>query len=335
MGVLQRFERRLEGMVGSAFARMFKGKVHPAEIARALQREAEEKRVVVGEGRVLVPNRYVVTLGPGDYQHLAEWERQLTATLADMVHEYVDGEGWSTFGRIGVAFARHDSLRTGVFTVDSAVDPEGGQGQPGAQGAPQGYPQSSPQGYPQQPAYPQSNPQGYPPVGNYPQPGAYVPGPTLTPGPPTPPPVAPGVPGPPSPAFGTPMQPQQAQQPVDAGPPTSAYIPPYAAPRQVHVLVVDGPNTRFPLREGSNVIGRGHDAQVKLPDTGVSRRHVDLVVSGASAVAHDLGSTNGTIVNGQRVGAQQLRDGDVLRIGHSVLVYRYEMSGPGSGAANG
>ena len=40
MGVLQRFERRLEGMVGLAFARIFKGKVHPAEIAQALQREA-------------------------------------------------------------------------------------------------------------------------------------------------------------------------------------------------------------------------------------------------------------------------------------------------------
>ena len=42
MGVLQRFERRLEGMVGLAFARLFKGKVHPAEIAKALQREADE-----------------------------------------------------------------------------------------------------------------------------------------------------------------------------------------------------------------------------------------------------------------------------------------------------
>ena len=48
MGVLQRFERRLEGMVGLAFARMFKGKVHPAEIAKALQREADEQRSVLG-----------------------------------------------------------------------------------------------------------------------------------------------------------------------------------------------------------------------------------------------------------------------------------------------
>ena len=67
MGVLQRFERRLEGMVGLAFARIFKGKVHPAEIAKALQREADEQRSVVGEGRVLAPNVYVVRLGPTDF----------------------------------------------------------------------------------------------------------------------------------------------------------------------------------------------------------------------------------------------------------------------------
>ena len=64
MGVLQRFERRLEGMVGLAFARIFKGKVHPAEIAKALQREADEQRSVLGEGRVLAPNVYVVTPRP-------------------------------------------------------------------------------------------------------------------------------------------------------------------------------------------------------------------------------------------------------------------------------
>ena len=67
MGVLQRFERRLEGMVGLAFARIFKGKVHPAEIAKALQREADEQRSVLGEGRVLAPNVYIVRLGPTDF----------------------------------------------------------------------------------------------------------------------------------------------------------------------------------------------------------------------------------------------------------------------------
>lgn len=256
MGVLQRFERKLEGAVGGAFARLFKGKVHPAEIGRALQREADEQKVVVGEGRVLVPNRYTVTLGETDYAHLGEWEHQLTSTLAQLLHEQIDNEGWSTFGHVSVNFERDDDLRTGVFDVRSRVDPD-----------------------------------------------------------------APGQrPRPPTPQ--TSAAPNGAA-PTQQAPPVS---PPgrMRAPAVAHSLVIDGPNTRYPLEEGSNVVGRSQDAKVKLPDTGVSRRHVDITVQGATAVAHDLGSTNGSIVNGQRIAAQQLRDGDVIRIGHSVLVYRQD-----------
>src|ERR1700709_2660939 len=94
VGVLQRFERRLEGMVGLAFARVFKGKVHPAEIAHALQREADEQRSVLSGGRVLSPNLFVVNLGPADFDNLAEWSEQLAAELADMVAEHIEAEGY-------------------------------------------------------------------------------------------------------------------------------------------------------------------------------------------------------------------------------------------------
>jgi len=258
MGVLQRFERKLEGAVGGAFARLFKGKVHPAEIGRALQREADEQKVVVGEGRVLVPNRYTVTLGEIDHAHLNEWEHQLTTTLAQLLHEQIDTEGWSTFGFVSVNFECDKNLRTGVFDVRSRVDPD-------------------------------------------------APGQRLRQ--PEPPPGAQN--------GSTPSRQPPAAQ---ANPPGPVHRPTVVR----HCLVVDGPNTRYPLEEGSNVIGRSQDAKVKLPDTGVSRRHVDITVQGHTAVAHDLGSTNGSIVNGQRIAAQQLRDGDVIRIGHSVLVYRVD-----------
>ena len=121
MGVLQRFERRLEGMVGLAFARMFKGKVHPAEIAKALQREADEQRSVVGEGRVLAPNVYVVRLGETDYGHLGQWSDQLAAELADMVAEHIDDEGYQVFDKVTVRLERDSDLPTGVFEVSSHV----------------------------------------------------------------------------------------------------------------------------------------------------------------------------------------------------------------------
>ncbi len=263
MGVLQRVERKLEGAVGGAFARLFKGRVHPAEIGRALQREADEQKVVVGEGRVLVPNRYTVILSESDHQNLGEWEHQLTSTLAQLLHEQIDTEGWSTFGYVSVAFEKDKALRTGVFDVRSRVD-------------------------------------------------ADAPGPK---------PRAATTTEPPKPISNGSARPSPA-------PPVQAFTPPRTEPKPPtvrHALVIDGPNTRYPLDEGSNLIGRSHEAKLKLPDTGVSRRHVEVTVTGDVAMVHDLGSTNGSIVNGQRVTSQQLRDGDVIRIGHSVLVYRTEL----------
>ena len=95
-------------------------------------------------------------------------------------------------------------------------------------------------------------------------------------------------------------------------------------PGVTHVLVVDGPGTRHELSTGRNVIGRGTEADIRLPDTGVSRKHADVQLHGTTVVVEDLGSTNGTLVNGRRVGRQDLADGDVIRIGHSVLVYRQD-----------
>ena len=90
MSLAQRFERRLEGLVGGAFARVFKGQVEPVEIGTALQREASDKRNVMGNGQVLCPNRYRVTLSPSDHDRLVPWEVQLTSSLAELVQEYED-----------------------------------------------------------------------------------------------------------------------------------------------------------------------------------------------------------------------------------------------------
>jgi FOG: FHA domain len=87
---------------------------------------------------------------------------------------------------------------------------------------------------------------------------------------------------------------------------------------------VDGADRAYELRVGSNVVGRGGDVDLRLSDTGVSRRHVDVRFDGQAALLHDLGSTNGTTVNGQQVQGWQLQHGDVIRLGHSTLVYRQD-----------
>jgi hypothetical protein len=274
VGVLQRFERRLEGMVGLAFARVFKGKVHPAEIAHALQREATEQRSVLGGGRVLAPNVYVVTLGPADYDNLAEWSEQLAGELADMVAEHIETEGYQVFGEIEVQLERNDDLRTGVFEVASHVGDS---------------------------AHP---PQAQTAVSS-------------------PPPAAGMPPLPPLPSMRGGSALEHASDTGEGGPVVGR---PGRRPGVSHVLVVDGPGTRHVLDQGSNVLGRGTDADIRLPDTGVSRKHADVQLDGGTVTVEDLGSTNGTLVNGRRVARQELADGDVVRIGHSVLVYRQDGS---------
>ena len=84
----------------------------------------------------------------------------------------------------------------------------------------------------------------------------------------------------------------------------------------------DGSGRTYHLREGANIIGRGQDAQFRLPDTGVSRRHLEIRWDGHVALLSDLNSTNGTTVNNAHVQEWQLADGDVIRLGHSEIIVR-------------
>lgn len=93
-----------------------------------------------------------------------------------------------------------------------------------------------------------------------------------------------------------------------------------AAGHSVTLQLDDGSGRTYQLREGANVIGRGQDAQFRLPDTGVSRRHLEIRWDGAVALLSDLNSTNGTTVNNAPVQEWQLADGDVIRVGHSEII---------------
>ena len=119
MGVLQRFERKLEGLVEGGFARVFRSHVQPVEIAAALQREAADKRAIVGRGSVLVPNEYVVELSPADTERIGQYDAALRKELAAMVEEHATEQGWSFVGRVGVQFEQDDDLAAGLFHVRS------------------------------------------------------------------------------------------------------------------------------------------------------------------------------------------------------------------------
>lgn len=305
MSLAQRFERRLESMVGAAFARVFKGQVEPVEIGNALQREAMDKKAVMGNGQVLVPNRYRVTLGTSDYERLAPWEAQLTRSLAELVQEYLDDNSLATIGDIEVYLAHDQALHTGVFGVASRMEPQAPPrrrpmdsmsmpvvvGRPGEYLQPYGSPpQGSPQGA-----------QGPPPGPPQAQQAAVVAAPQ-----------APQRPAPPR------EDPQPTQYSPQAQP---TYSQPPSRPAYRPRLSVDGTPRVAHLNQGSNVIGRGTESDLQLLDQGVSRRHADVHVADGQATVYDLGSTNGTSVNGHTIRSQPLQHGDVIRVGHTRLVF--------------
>ncbi len=86
-------------------------------------------------------------------------------------------------------------------------------------------------------------------------------------------------------------------------------------------LVRDG--HAFALAPGENVIGRDPDAAVFVDDTTVSRRHACLTVRGSEAVLEDLGSKNGTTVNGKPpAGPLALLHGDAVLVGAVLFTVR-------------
>jgi Protein of unknown function (DUF3662)/FHA domain len=404
VGRVERFDRRLESLVGNTFARMFGGNVVTQEVAQALERESEDNVRELAGGRLLAPNHYIVSLGPADHGRMAGDEQRVIQVLASAVAEHLAEHGWDTYGDVVVSLERNEALHTGQFKTRSSVDPDVSargttdpgrparpsnagdpamsqppgygqydQGDPyGQQGGQYGYGQQGQPGYDQygqqQPGYDQGSYGGQPGYdqggyggqagydqggyGGQPgydqggyggQPGydqgGYGGQPGYDQG------GYGGQPGYDQGGYGG--QPGYDQggyggQPgYGGGAPQGGGYPPQAAPdpygqpgynppaaqggnRQLAATLQldDGSNRTYSLKQGGNVVGRGQDADFRLPDTGVSRRHLEITWDGQSATLADIGSTNGTTVNGTPVQTWQLADGDVIRVGHSSLVFR-------------
>jgi hypothetical protein len=98
---------------------------------------------------------------------------------------------------------------------------------------------------------------------------------------------------------------------------------PRTHPAQRPWLDVDG--DRYPLLAAITVLGRDDSADVILDDPGISRQHTEIRVTsdGPHLVAsiRDLGSTNGTFVNGERISSQHLTDGDRVSVGRTALTF--------------
>ena len=85
-------------------------------------------------------------------------------------------------------------------------------------------------------------------------------------------------------------------------------------------LTVDG--RAHPITSHSVVIGRSRECDLRVSDGNASRRHAEVVQEGEAYVIVDLGSTNGTELNGKRITREELSDGDRITIGATDVVFR-------------
>jgi hypothetical protein len=220
VGILDRFERRLDRMVNGAFARAFKSEVQPVEIAGALQKECDDRAAIVARDRTIVPNAFTVDLSATDFDRLAVYSEALSRELSDVIREHAGVQGYAFVGPLTVEIRRDEELETGLFRVL-------GEAQPGE-------------------------------------------------------------------------------------------IPPDThLPR----AWLDVSGQQVPLAQDVSVIGRGSEADVRINDPGISRRHAMLRLRPTPTIV-DLGSTNGTIVDDVRSEQADVDDGSIITLGSTRIVFR-------------
>lgn len=341
MGIVSRFERTLQSAVGDTFARVFGGNVVASEIESALQQQAADGMKKI-RGRKIVPNEYTVTLGTSDYQQFKADEQLAIKSFTKHLSDYIAQQGWETDGPVEVRLVERNTLHTGQFRADGERNPQqdavqvhsasyppaeewAGNGAAGtamaagAAGAAAGQgdgweqrpyggnplPPLGGQAYPQAPQDPYAAPapQGGPQGAGSGGPGSYA---------------APAGAAAAGAAGGAAAAAGAAGHGSAAGTGGQG-----SAATGVILYLEDGSGRTFRLQRGSNLLGRGQDAHFRLPDTGVSRQHAEIRYDGRNAILSDLGSTNGTTVNGGPVQDWQLADGDLIRVGHSDILVRF------------
>lgn len=289
MGLFDRVEQRLERAVNGAFARAFKSEVQPVEIASAIRRAMDDRAAILGHGRTIVPNLFTVELSETDYDRLSDFEDELESELIAAAQEHAESQRYQPGGPLQVSFASANDLETGVFRLRTST----ARRPPATSGRREG----SAEGYAANPV-PGAAPAGAAAGG-----------------------AAAAAAARPTPASAPADDGLEATQRQAVSPPAP---PRRANPAERPWLDIDG--ERYPLMGAMTVLGRDDSADIILDDPGISRRHSEIRVTtdGPHLVAsiRDLGSTNGTFVNSERITSQRLSDGDRITVGRTSVIYR-------------
>jgi hypothetical protein len=307
MASLADVERFLERIFERSTARLFRARVQPVQVERRVERSMERARTRDG-GRTVVPGRYRVRLNPADLEDVAAQAggaEAFASRLADAALSFARAHAYHLPGRPGVALVADPSLSPGQIEVDAVLD--GGRRPAPAPGAEDARDRPEP-------------PLPAAAVAAAPAP---VPGPAPSPAW-TPNPILDAV-EPDRPVRQvTPVPLEEAYPGVRGGDGTQTLVfrrpAPSAARAILRVWAPDGSERTIEVDGTPLTLGRSKENGLVLADPRVSRAHGRLQARRGTLVYTDLGSTNGSRVNGIRVDEIALGVGDRLILGDTILV---------------
>lgn len=281
------------------------GTFEKADVANRVRIMMDDESYVDGGGRTMAPNIYTLRFAPVDFPRVREWGNPFAVELCDLAISHARAQGYTLIGAVRVTFNVLDSLAEGEFEVVATFEPFS---VPDAPASPtlRGAANYAPVRPPRESSLP-----------------TRITKPAVPPQPVQPPqqPAAPQN----SRLSRIPRSGQGGYAPQGAhGAPASPAAPAAVAPR----LFLEINGRMYPVNRLPFTLGRGSESDLRLDDKGVSRRHVQLSAHDGAIIATDLGSTNGTLVNGAPLRSPVvLTNGSLLRMGNTRIIFHSSTGG--------
>ena len=221
LGFLDKLEKGIERVVTGAFSKTFKSELQPIEIGSAIKSQMDANASVVSRDRILVPNKFEVTLSASDYGRLKLIAERLNHELCQQAQAHATKQGYQFAGPVVVSVAESSNLGIGQVYVTAS-------------------------------------------------------------------------------------SPNIVASDVQWSPRLE--------------VVTDG--LVFELQKSRTSVGRDASADVQIHDTGLSRKHFEIIWDGKKAGIRDLGSTNGTFVGGVKISEQALAVDSIIKAGNKSFVFK-------------
>lgn len=283
------------------------GTFEKADVANRVRIMMDDESYVDGGGRTMAPNIYTLRFAPVDFPRVREWGNPFAVELCDLAISHARAQGYTLIGAVRVTFNVLDSLAEGEFEVVATFEPfsvPDAPASPTLRGAANYAPVRPPResSLPTRITKPAAQPQ----------------------------PVQPAQPQQPAAPQNSrlsriPRSGQGGYAPQGAhGAPAPPAAPAAVAPR----LFLEINGRMYPINRLPFTLGRGSESDLRLDDKGVSRRHVQLSAHDGAIIATDLGSTNGTLVNGAPLRSPVvLTNGSLLRMGNTRIIFHSSTGG--------